>query len=261
MKWFVILLLLIGCKTQEEIRREQMVDSMAQQMRQGQNVSANMTVEVAELKKQIMQLQGMIEESGQQNQQSQETRITDLFSRVQVLEEKFTTMKASIDQQSQAIEQLKTQVGDQGKYLENLLKTLKNINAKPKKAAKAKKASPYQVAMDTYSKGKYQSARNLLAKLANSKSYKGKARARILHNLGMSEHLLKNDENALVYFSKLYAEQPKSAYNANGLLWMAKSFNRLKRKDEAKATLQELMDKFPKSKKVAEAKKLLKSIK
>lgn len=265
MKWIFIFLFLIGCKTQEEIRREELVNSLANQMRQGQNVNANMTVEVAELKKQILQLQGMIEESGQANQQSHETRLTDLFSRVQVLEEKFTTMNTSIEKQSAAIEQLKNQVGDQGKYLDNLLKTLKNINSVPKSSSAAKKnsknqRSDYEEAMFQYSKGRYQEARSLLGKLENSKSYKGKARARILHNLGMCEHLLKNDENALVYFSKLYSEQPKSAYNANGLLWMAKSFKRLKRKDEAKATLEELINNFPKSKKVSEAQKLIKAL-
>jgi TolA-binding protein len=257
MKWILILFILVSCKTQEQIRREQLVDSLASQMRQGQNVSANFTVEMAEVKKQILQLQGMIEESGQQSQVSQETRITDLQSRVQVLEEKSNTLVTKLDEQAKAIEAMKTQLTDQGKYLQTLLKTLKNINKAPKKKA-VKKQSPYQIAMESYVKGRYKSARTQLAKLAGSKSYKGKARARILHNLAMSEYMLKSDENALVYFSKLYSEQPTSAYNANGLLFMAKSFQRLKRNDEAKATLQELISKFPKSKKVAEAKKLLK---
>lgn len=260
MKWILILFILVSCKTQEQIRREQLVESLASQMRQGQNVSANFTVELAEVKKQIMQLQGMIEESGQQSQVSQETRITDLQSRVQVLEEKTNTLVTKLDEQAKAIETMKTQLTEQGKYLETLLKTLKNINKAPKSTKKktASKQSPYQEAMESYSKGQYKMARAQLAKLESSKSYKSKARARILHNLGMAEYMLKNDQNALVYFSKLYSEQPTSAYNANGLLFMAKCFQRLKRNDEAKATLQELMTKFPKSKKVAEAKKLLK---
>ena len=262
MRWILILLILISCKTQEQIRREQLVESLASQMRQGQSISANFIVELAEVKKQIMQLQGMIEESGQKNQNSQETRITDLLSRVQLLEAKTNTLATKVDEQTKVINKVQNQLTDQGKYLENLLKTLKKINKAPNKAKTKKrsvtKKDPYQEAMDSYKKGRYNTAKSQLSKLAGSKSYRSKARARILHNLGMTEYMLKNDQNALVYFSKLYSEQPSSAYNANGLLFMAKCFQRLKRNSEAKTTLQELIAKFPKSKKVAEAKKLLK---
>lgn len=251
----MIVLLLIGCKTQEEIRREQLVDSLANQMRQGQNVSANMTVEVAELKKQILQLQGMIEESGQQSAQSNETRMQDLFTRVQLIEEQNKTLLGQVEGQKQEIADLKTQLSEQGKYLESLLGTLKKIN-KPK--PKPKKVSPYDQAMRVYRNGRYADAKPLFEKLETNKAYKGNLRARLLHNMALTEFMLKNDENALVYFSKLYSEFPSSNYNANGLLFMAKTFQRQKRNDEAKATLQELIAKFPKSKKVTEAKKLLK---
>ena len=252
------LIFFTGCKTQEQIRREQMVDSMAQQMRQGQKVSANITVEISELKKQILQLQGMIEETGQNEQTSREGRLVDLQSRVNLLEEKNKTLGQQIEEQNQSISDLKNQLAEQGKYLKNLLKTLKKINS-PVATKKQKPASAYDVAMKAYRNGQYSKARPLLKKLADKK-LSAKLDARVVHNLAMTEYMLKNDENALVYFSKLYSTYPNSNFNAGGLLFMAKTFQRQKRVDEAKATLNELITKFPKSKRATEAKKILKTL-
>ena len=61
-----ILLVLGGCKTQEQIQREQMVDNLSIQMRDSQSTRANFTVRMQELEERLGQLTGQLEESEQE---------------------------------------------------------------------------------------------------------------------------------------------------------------------------------------------------
>jgi len=96
--------------------------------------------------------------------------------------------------------------------------------------------------------------------LLDKKKIKSNRKARVLHNLGMSSFLLKQNDQALIYFSKLITDYPKSHYNKNGLLFLGKSFKKLNQKEQAKQTFSELVSRFPKSKQTKEAKKILKKL-
>ena len=68
----------------------------------------------------------------------------------------------------------------------------------------------------------------------------------------------KKYDDALVYFSKIYTNYPKSSFAPRSLLYIARCFNKLGKKDESKASYQELIDNYPKSSHAKTAKKEMK---
>ena len=111
--------------------------------------------------------------------------------------------------------------------------------------------------MVNYKKGYYNSAKAGLIQLFEDKKIRGKKKARVIHHLGMIEYKRRNNAKAIFYFSRLYTKYPKSNFNEEGLLYLAKSFLRQKETAKAKSSIEEMMKKFPKSKHTKEAKKIL----
>jgi TolA-binding protein len=250
MKALLLVLLsltLIGCKTREDIAREQMVDNMALQVRDGQKLNADFSIKLQALEDRIGQITGQVEEGDHQTTTNLNDKFNSLSMRLKQLE-------ASNQRHEASLETLKESLNNQQIYIQEVLKTLENLSKK--KTAK-KKQGPYGQAMSLYGKGKYKEAYARLKKLLGSNKYKGARKARILHNLGMISYIKKQNNDALTYFSRLFTEFPKSGYNKNGLLHLARTFNRLKKKEEAKQTLEELISRFSKSKQASQAKKLL----
>jgi len=115
--------------------------------------------------------------------------------------------------------------------------------------------------MDEYGKGRYAQAKGILLKLLEDKSIKGARKARVIHNLGMIAYMDKEFDKGLVYFSRLFTEFEKSGYNKNGLLYLARSFEKLGQKEQAVQTLNELINRFPDAKQVKNAKEMLNRLK
>lgn len=250
MKWTILLLVIISlnsCKTQEEIAQGQMVENLNLQVSESQKLTAEATVRMQQLEERMNNITGQVEESGHQQKMTVQNQIKELKDKVIVLEENNKNLNSEV-------ESLKSTVDEQKTYLDKVLKSLTKMSA-PKAKAK-KKVSAYDKAMATYKKGKYKEAKAMLQNLLKTK-LSGSRRSRVLHNLGMSSYLLKQDDQVLIYFSKLFTDFPKSGYNKNGLLFLGKSFQRMKKNEEAKQTFNELLTRFPKAKQSSEAKKLL----
>lgn len=231
-----------SCKTREDIAREKLVNTLNGQVKDSQKLNANFTVRLQELEARLSDLSGQTEESKYQVQTSVDERLKMLLERLTVLEENQ--------------KQLQEQAKQQEQYTSEVLKNLKSLTSK-KKGKSSKKLSLYDSAMSDYKRGRYDAAFASLQKLLKTKSIKGQRRARVMHNLGMISYIKKNNTDALTYFSKLFTEMPKSSYNRNGLLFLAKTFKRLGQEAEMKQTLNELVNSWPKAKQVKEAKKLL----
>ena len=250
----ILFLLLLGsCKTQEEIQREQLVDSLSLQMVQGQKNSGENLVRLEELQTNIIKMKGDIEEKNHLANQNTTEQLKLMQDRMTLVEESNKSMQETLTKTQQQLAEQKT-------FLNKVLKTLEGAGKKGK-ARKSKKSSPYDLAMSLYRGRKYTKAKTKLIDLLNNKKIRGNKKARVYHNLGMIEFIKKRNEDALVYFSKLFTEHPKASYNANGLLFMAKAFKKLKRQEEYKQTLEELVKRYPKAKQVKEAKNLLKTTK
>lgn len=245
-----LLLAMTSCKTQEQIKREQLVDSISVQMVQNQKLSADASVKILELEEKVNQFQGVLEESAH----SKNNNAQKLEERIKALEDLTQSLNTQLQDSSTKLTAVEKRLADQDKFIKEILKTLKSPSKKKKRA---KKRGPYDTAMWNYGKGKYKLAFSQMQALLDGKKLKTSQRKRLLHNLGMVSYILKKDQDALTYFSKLYTDYPKSTYNANGLIHLAKTFQRLGQKDQAKETLQMMIKSFPKHKRIKTAKNLL----
>lgn len=248
----ILVSLISSCKTQEQIKREQMVEIMSVQVSQGQKVTADATVKLQNLEEKVMMLQGQLEETGHVKDQG----LVSLNERLKAQEELIKSLTKTISDQDEKVSALQDRLSTQDKLLSEILSTVKSATT-PNKVKAAEKVSAYDQAMNLYAKGKYSEAKPALETLMNDSKIKGLQKARILHNLGMISFSQKNDQDTLTYLSKLFTEYPKSTYNANGLIHMAKVFIKLKQNDQAKLTLEEMLKNFPKHKSAGTAKEML----
>ncbi|WP_127718182.1 tol-pal system YbgF family protein [Halobacteriovorax sp. HLS] len=246
-----------SCKTQEEIQREQMVDNLSIQMVENQSLTADSKVRLQNIEERLGMLTGQVEETNHSTKEQLSKEVQTLREKVTFLEEKEKANQTTQDMNQKRLTEIEDQLVKQDAYLKKLLATLSGATAAKKSS---KKLSDYDSAMLDYKKGHYSSARPKLEALESSSKIKGSKRTRVLHNLGMVSYIGKDDKAAVVYFSKLFTEFPKSNYNANGMLFLSKSLVRMKQNDQAKQTLEELIKRFPKSKKVKDAKAMLKKL-
>jgi len=242
--------LFASCKTREDIVREQMVDNISMQVQDGQKLNADFTIRLQNIEDRLTNLSGSVEET-------QHTSQVTLNERIQSIEEKMTILETAQTTQSTSLEEIQKELSSQKEYIQEVLGTLKNLSQKKTKVKK--KTTPYNEAMGLYRQGKYAQSKAILLTLVDKK-FSESAKARIIHNLGMIAYMDKQNDKALAYFSRLFTEFPKTGYNKNGLMFLAKTLQRMKKNEEAKQALNELIAKFPKAKQVSQAKKMLKEL-
>lgn len=238
-----LLLIISGCKTREDIAREQMVNQISGQVKDTQKLNADFTTRLQDLETQMTNISGQNEESQHNTKKALTEQMRELLERINVLE----TNQKDLTDKAAAREQ----------YIQEVLGELKKITKKGGNSS-SKKMSAYDSAMNDYKRGRYTAAKGKLETLLAAKKVSGARKGRTIHNLGMISYIQKDNTAALTYFSKLFTEMPKSGYNKNGLLFLAKTFKRLNQTEEMKQTLNELITRWPKAKQAGEAKKLLK---
>lgn len=89
---------------------------------------------------------------------------------------------------------------------------------------------------------KYEEAKKIFEQIANTKEWRGEATANALRMLGEIEAAMGKHEGAIAYFQRVFiAHQKWKSEMAKAYLLSAKSFSTLGKRDEAKATLQEMI--------------------
>lgn len=250
-----LMLLLTGCfKTAEQIKREEMVDSMAVQMVDNQKITANVGLKIQSLEERLAALSGEVETTGHSVKSTSEERFKSIEADIKIFKDNFNEL-------DEDFQELKKTVLEQKQYLEEVLKVLGEISNKGSKKAAAVKKTPYQEAVDYYRSSDYKSAKGALAQLVNKKSIKGNDLANAIYYLGMISFRDKDYGDALVYFSKLFTEHSSSPLNSSGLLHMGRSFSKMKQIDQARQAYETFLTKFPKSKYVDTVKKELAALK
>jgi len=260
-KTYVLLLAVIlvnqGCKTQADIQRDRTVETLNQQIVSNQKSNANSNLRLQTIEEQVQKLTGMLDEAQFKN--------TEGKKEYQVLQEKLATMEENDRKQNEAIRLLSERVAEQTKYLEEVIKSLNTLSDQKPRAEKksellvgvdSKNEISVQEGIRLYKAKSYDDAKEIFSQLVDNKKTKRKDKERSLQYLGLIEFKKKNFEEAKVYFSRLFSDYPESSYNATGLLFLARSFNELKQKEEAKFTLDELLTRFPNSSEAKEASKL-----
>ena len=239
---FIAHIFAISCKTQEEIKREETIDKAVVQVGENQKLLAQTAIKLQALEESLARMTGKMDEVQYNNEQTYGQKMMEINGRIDLLE-----------QSNDAFSQ---EITDQKDYIKQVVAALDKLSA----PASKKSSNAYQKAMRNYKRGRYKTAKKQLLNLLEGKRIKGSQRARVLHNLGMISYMDKKNKQTLVYLSKLYTDYPKSSYNKNGLLILAKTFQRLGKKDKAKVTLEELLAKFPKAKQKKEARRILKAL-
>ena len=243
------LLTIASCKTQEQIRREKLVNTMSMQLGENQKLSADTIVRIQELEERLNHLQGNIDTKTYEGQEKRQS----LTERIQALEELQESLNIKIKEQDDKMTLIQNKLKKQDDLIEEVLSALKE---KGSSAKKTKTLSPYEEAMANYKKRNYKLARPQLEKLLEGK-LSSNARPRVIHNLGMISFREKRYDDASTYFSKLFTEHPTSIYNPNGLIHLAKTFKAQGDVEQAKETLNLMLSKFPKHHRVKIAKNLL----
>ncbi len=250
-----------SCKTQADIQRDRTVENLNQQVVNSQKTNANATLRMLAIEEQVQKLTGMIEDAQYKNNEGNKENIA--------LKEKVATLEENNRKQNEAIKLLAEKVSEQTKYLEEVVKSLTVISEqKSRDKDNDKKENDLIVGVDDkveislqagigkYKEKMYDAAKNIFISLLENKKTKRKDKEGALQYLGLIEFKTNNFEEAKVYFSRLFSEYPDSRYNATGLLYLAKTFNKLKQNDEAIMTLEELTTRFPETKEAKEGQKL-----
>lgn len=257
-----ILLSVSACKTQEDIRREKTVENLNEKIVETQKTTASSNSRFNSIEEQLARLTGQLEEANHSRAEALK-EAQNLNSRINALEE---TNKGQVEY----IKALTEKVNNQSAYIEEVIASLAKLSEKDK-SSKKKTVIPDSVNIDDEEEGlkvsfdnglkKYRAkeldeAREIFLKISEDKKMKKKDREGSLHYLGMIDFKNKKYDSAKVYFSKLFSNNPNSSFAPATLLNLAKTFKELKSEEEAKFTLEELLERFPKSKEASEAVKL-----
>ena len=241
MKYIFIIALsftLVGClKTAEQLKREQRVDSMSQQLSDSQNIVADLTVMLKSLQSQIDALNGKVEEL----QRSQQDMISSNNENQNLTKQQIEAISNAQTNQAEEIKQLRS-------FVEKVTDKLGKINAPaaPSSGASSDKAVIDQ-ARKLISAKKFKEAKSKLESLLNDSKINAADMNKVLHGLGEIEFAQKQWEKSLVYFSKIYTKYPKSSLAPTSLLHIGKALNALGKKDESKQAFDELKSNYPNS--------------
>ena len=254
-------LTLSACKTQEDIRRERTVENLNEQIQQTQKSTAGVSSRFTSLEEQLARLNGQVEELGQQRAQALKDN--------QALNQRLNEMEEGHKKQVEYLKALTEKVNNQSGYIEEVIETLAKLTKEEERSSKKKAVNEesdngdgvedvitFAEGMKKYKAKDLDAAKDIFLVVASDKKAKKKDREGATHFLGMIEYKNKKYEEAKVYFSKLFSDNPKSSFAPATLLNLAKTFDKLKSKEEASLTLDELLSRFPKSKEAAEATKL-----
>jgi TolA-binding protein len=232
----LVFISLSGClKTAEQVRKEQRIESMSQQLSDSQNIVADLTVMLKNLQTQIDTLNGKVEEL-QQGQKSNKVSIDESLTLIKQQVEVLQTT------QTTQAEELKQQRG----FIEKVTEKLGKIGSSPA-ASKKNSKEEIAVARKLIQKRKFSDARGILDGLVNDSSVGPGDLNKVYFGLGEIEFGQKNWEKSLVFFSKIYTKYPKSSLAPASLLHIGKALSQMGKKEESQQAFQELKSTFPDS--------------
>lgn len=254
--YLISLLLLTSCfKTAEEIKREKAID---QQLAQSSKIIAELSSQISELKGGLATTSGQIEEIDHKNQQNSEFQASTLNENIKQLSEQVKILTDANTKTQAELKKLRSEVISQKKFIQKVTGTLSKIGASPVKSSGSNKGLLKQ-AHTAFEKNQQKKAKKLYQQVLTEAKISNAKKNHVYYNLGLLEYWNKKYNDALVYFSKIYTKYPKSSFAPGSLLYIGRSFKKLGKKDEAKATFEELIKKYPKKKQAESAKKELKS--
>ncbi len=248
-----LLLLLTSCfKTAEEIKREKAID---QQLEQSSRIIADLTTQITELKGGLATTSGQIEEIDHKSKQSNEKKYTSLEQNIAQLNAQVKVLNEENTSHQKQLSFLSKEVKAQKSFIKNITGTLTKLNTG---GSKKSKQSLIKKAHKAFEKNQKKKAKNLYQEVLASSKISNAQKNHVYFNLGLLNYWGKKYDQALIYFSKIYTKYPKSSFSPRALLYIARSFSKTGKSEEANATYQEVISKYPKSRQATAAKKEIK---
>jgi len=248
---FVLLsLLFTGCfKTAEQIKREKMMDNMGSQIDQSGQLVANLTQQVNELQTKLNTFNGQIEELSHAQKMTLDERLNSITLNIQSLDEQVKALRMETDENKKHLGRLEKEMQENKNYIKKVNSTLSNISKGTKK-----KLTSVKEAHTAFEKSDMKKAQALYLDVLSENKINAAQRNHVWYNLGLINYNNKKYDDALVYFSKIYANYPKSSWAPRSLLYIARSLKNQKKTKESKGAYQELLKNFPNSSQAKDAK-------
>ena len=246
----VLLLTLASClKTAEQVQREKRMESMSEQMQSSQGLLADVLNQIKDMQSQLDRLNGRVEELEHKQKNIDPEKLNKMSENVNLVQTQQTA-------QSTQLQEIQAELKEQRGFLEKVTTTLGQMG-KEKPASAKKKSAKEQLAsaLALVKKDKYKAAREELEALIDHPELTPGDHNKVFHGLGKVEYFSKDYEKALVYFSKIYTKFPKASLAPSSLLFIARSFQKLGKTDEAKEAFAKVVEDYPNSPEAAEAKK------
>lgn len=230
----IFALLLPGCVTKSDLRREQEVDQLKQELKDVRSEKSDVDALSEELKVEISRMSNLLEE----REKAQRTQIEDVKKDISQLGNRMTALEARVASAAASEE--------------------KATAEKPKPVDKPKPT--YELGKRYFDDGRAEDAIDVLKVVAKQRgrSDEGK-KAQFL----LAEAYFSNREfaSAALEFSEFRKLYPKDPWVSNAIYRQATAFKSMGKTKEARLFYQEVIEKYPKSSFAAKAKQDLKRLK
>lgn len=245
----VLFLSLTGClKTAEQVKREQRMENISQQLSESQNIVADMTIMLKNFQQQIDNLSGKVEELQHQQKALTGTDLNAMNENLNLLRQQVQSLSDSQKAQTEDLQQ-------QRAFIEKVTDKLGKMGTQRSDSAKKNPKAEIDSARALISKKKYAEARAILNDLVGNPAVNAADQNKALHGLGLIEYNQKSYDKALVFFSKIYTKYPRSSLAPSSLLYIGRSLAKLGKKPEAKQAYSEVVSNYPNSSAAQDAQK------
>lgn len=253
---FIILIFTSSCiKTTEEIKREQKVSSLDQQMHQQQKTIADLMGQLKSLEQQINVYHGEIEELNHQNDVDKSSRTKSTQKQITVLEEQLKNLSNQEKLNEEKIASLTEIIQSQKEIIDELIKKETKSSKSEDKKKENQNNDSMKEAEKLAKEKKYEEAKKAYDEIIDEKETSPKNKNRAIFQSGVMSYKLKKFEDALAQFSNSFTQYPKSSIAPTVLWYIGKTLKSLNKTTEAKEAFEELMNSFPNSKEALDAKK------
>jgi TolA-binding protein len=237
----LLLSLFSGCiKTAEQVQREKRIESMSEQMSDSQGLVSDLMNQLKEMQNQVDRMNGRLEELEHKNRKIN----AENMSRN---DESMALIKAQQEAQHAQLVQIQNELKEQRSFIEKVTTTLSQNSSAATKPQKKNAKEELAAALELVKNNEYAKARNELEALIDHPQLSPGDHNRVLHGLGRVEFYTKNYEKSLVYFSKIYTKFPKASLAPNSLLFIARSLEKMGKKEESKQAYAKLIEDYPDS--------------
>ena len=237
--FFLLSSLLTSCfKTAEQIKREKKFDQMSVQYDQSSKIIAELQIKVKDLQNRLANTTGQLEEIDHLQKEMSEKQKKTLNELVAQLSEQVNLLILESKNQKADIQNLQAELNKQKAYTKKVTSSLSKISSSQPSYANANKL---------FESNKMKEAEAMYEEVLAAGKINAAQTNAVKYNLGLINYWNKKYEDSAAYFSQIYTKWPKSSYAHKSLLYIARCFDKMGKKAEAKAAYGEVIKKYPKS--------------